>query len=85
MIHAIAHSQAETSHHYLLHCPDFTNHRNVLFQVLNPVMFANNMRFLDDQSLVHLLLYGHEKLKLHENRNILKATINFIKGTLRFS
>ena len=48
-------------------------------------MVANNIRFLDDQSLVHLLLYGHEKLKICENRIILKATINYIKETLRFA
>ena len=76
---------SETSHHYLLHCPNYINHRNVLFQVISPVMFANNLRFLDDQSFLHLLLYGHDKLKLCENRIILKATINFIKETLRFS
>ena len=75
---------AETSHHYLLHCPNFINHRLDLFQVLNPIIFANNMRFIDDNSLVHLLLYGHEKLKFHENQTIITATINFIKTSSRF-
>ena len=76
---------AETSEHYLLHCPNFINYRDELFQVLNPIMFANNMRFLDDKNLVYLLLYGHVKLKPRENQSILKATINFIKKTSRFS
>ena len=75
----------ETSQHYFLHCPDFINHRHELFQIINPIMFANNMRFLDDNNLVHLLLYGHEKLEFHENKSILKATINFITNSLRFS
>ena len=48
---------AETSHHYLLHCPNFINHRNDLVQAINPVMFANNIHFRDDQSLVHLLFF----------------------------
>ena len=74
---------AETSHHYLLHCPNFINHRNDLFLALNPIMIANNIHLRDEQSLVHLLLYGHEKLKLHENKYILNATINFIKETAR--
>ena len=43
------------------------------------------MHFLDDMNLVQLLLYGHEKLKRHENHSILNATINFIKTTSRFS
>ena len=76
---------AETSHHYLLHCPNFIEQRHELFQFLNPLMLANNMRFLDDKNLVHLLLYGHEKFKLHENQSILKATINFVQKTSRFS
>ena len=76
---------AQTTTHYFLHCPDFINHRHELFLILNPIMFANNMRFLDDKNLVHLLLYGHEKLKFHENESILKATINFIKKSLRFT
>ena len=76
---------AETSQHYFLHCPDFIYHRQILFQILNPIMFVNNMHFLDDTNLVQLLLYGHEKLKRHENQSILTATINFIKTTSRFS
>ena len=61
------------------------NHRYELFQILNPIMFANDMRFLDDNNLIRLLLYGHEKLKFDENQSVLKATINFIKKTQRFS
>ena len=73
---------AETSLHYLLHCPNFINHRHGLFQVLNPIIFANNNnRFIDDNSLVYLLLYGNVKLQFHENPTILKATIDFIKKT----
>ena len=76
-----------TAGHCLLKllCPDFANHRNELFQILNPIMFSNNMRFRDDKKLVHLLLYGHKKLELHDNESILKATLNFIKNSLRFS
>ena len=49
-------------------------------------MLVNNLPFIiDDKNLVHLLLYGNEKFKLHENQSILKATINFIKKTSRFS
>ena len=76
---------AETSQHNFIHCPDFFNHRHDIFQILNPIMFANNMRFLDDKTLVHLLLYGHKKLEFHVNESILKSTINFIKNSLRFS
>ena len=76
----------ETSGHFLLHCPNFTNHRNDLFNILNPILQANDVRhFIDDDKFVHLLLYGNEKFKLDVNQSILKATINFIKNTGRFS
>jgi len=77
--------QAETSQHYLLHCPLFVEQRNNLFQTVNPILLENNMRFLDDKHMVHLLLYGHEKVKFLSNQIILKATINFIRNTSRFS
>ena len=76
---------AETSCHYLLHCPNFTNHRNELFLTLTPILQHNNIHFIDDNNLVHLLLYGNERFKLEENQSILQATINFIRNTYRFS
>ena len=76
---------AETSPHFLLHCPNFINERRELFQTLNPIMLVNNMPFFDDKILVHLLLYGHDKLKPCENQSILKSTIKFIRKTCRFS
>ena len=62
---------AETSCHYLLHCPNFVSHRNELFQTLTPILQINNIHFIDDNSLVHLLLYGNERLKFEENQSIL--------------
>ena len=38
---------AETSHHFLLHCPTFIEHRRKLFETLNPIMLENNLRVLD--------------------------------------
>ena len=78
------HSDAETTRHFLLYCPNFTEHRRKLFETLNPITLENNLGFLDDRVLVHLLLYGDDKFKLHENQSILKATINFIKKTPDF-
>ena len=78
-------TSAETTPHFLLHCPNFINQRRELFQTLNPVILENNLPFLDDKSMVHLLLYGHDKLKARENLNILKSAIKFIRKTCRFS
>ena len=76
---------AETTSHFLLHCPYFTIHRRTLFGTVNPILRTYNIRFLVDNLFEYLLLYGDEKFKLEENQNILKATINFIRNTNRFS
>ena len=76
---------AETTCHFLLFCPYFITHRKTLFGVVNPILRVNNITFLSDTKLVHLLLYGDEKLKLEENQKILTATITFIRNTSRFS
>ena len=70
---------AETTRHFLLKCPIYDEYRDDLHQTLNPILMANNMHNLNDNNLERLLLYGHEKFKLHENQSILKATIHFIK------
>ena len=76
---------AETTCHFLLFCPNFITHRKTLFGIVNPILRVNNIPFLVDTKLVHLLLYGDEKLELKENQKILIATITFIRNTGRFS
>ena len=76
---------AETSEHFIFHCPFYTDQRRVLFQTLNPILLENDLRFLDDKSLLNLLLYGHEKFDYQTNQTVLRATINFISNSSRFS
>ena len=76
---------AETTEHFIFHCPFYTEQRRILLQILNPILFANDLRFLDDKGLLHLLLYGDVKFDYQTNQTILKATINFIKNSSRFS
>ena len=75
----------ETTCHFVLHCPNFIVHRNLLLGTVNPILQSNDLPRQGDQSFLHLLLYGDEKLNDEDNRNILKATINFIRHTTRFS
>ena len=75
----------ETTCHFLLHCPKYIVHRRILFGIVNPILRAYNIPFLVDELFVHLLLYGDVTFKFEENQNILKATINFIRNTTRFS
>ena len=75
---------AETTHHFLLVCPIFTTHRQKLLEIIDPILFLNDLENISGQSKVHLLLYGHDKLNYIENREVLKATINFISQSGRF-
>ena len=75
---------AETTCHFLLHCPNFIVHRKILFGTINPILRSHSIPFLADESFLHLLLYGEEKFKYEENQNILKVTIKFNKNTNRF-
>ena len=76
---------SETTCHFLLHCPNFINHRKTLYGTVNPILRVNNITSLADECFVHLLLYGDIKFNLEENKNILKATIIYIRNTTRFS
>ena len=76
---------AETTCHFLLHCPLFTTHRKVLLDAVNPILRSNNFPIVDDIELVNLLLYGKEKLKFADNQEVLIATIKFIRNTSRFA
>ena len=75
---------SETTYHFFLKCPLYDEHRTDLFRIVNPILLMNNIALNDDE-VVRLLLYGHDKLKFQENKNVLKATIDFINNTLRFS
>ena len=76
---------AETTSHFLLYCPNFFNLRKALYATVNPILLKYETRFLEDNSLLRLLLYGDHKFKLEDNQSILKATIKFIRNSSRFS
>ena len=71
----------ETVEHFLFRCSFYASKRLVLTQTVVPILINHNLAFL--QNDVNLYLYGHRKLK-DDNKDILSATINFIKSTNRF-
>ena len=75
----------ETTIHFLLKCTNFTLHREKLFRTINPILLLNNMLDIGDSEKVSFLLYGNESLNVFENRIVLKATIDFIEQSGRFS
>ena len=59
----------KTTGHFILNCPNFNEQRNELFCAANPILLANNIHPPNDSEMVHLFVYGDEKLKFYENQN----------------
>ena len=55
-----------------------------MFVVINPILEFNGLRFLEDNTFVKFLLYGHETLRADENKVVLSATLQFIHESNRF-
>ena len=53
---------SETTYHFFLKCPLYDEHRTDLFRIVNPILLMNNIALNDDE-VVRLLLYGHDKIR----------------------
>ena len=74
----------ETTEHFLLKCPLFTDHRQILLSIVNPKINRND-EILTDESMTQILLYGDERLTPGDNNAILRATLDYFYNTERFS
>ena len=74
--------EIEDTSHYFLHCHHFSHHRVVLMNIVKSI--CNNFDSMPD-NIKDLLLYRDSRFDENKNRVILKATINYIKNTERFS
>ena len=75
-------NEIETSTHYLLHCPTYTNER---FTLLNKIK-SINCRILESRDAVvtKTILFGDNTLSNSSNTIILNSTIESIISTQRF-
>ena len=76
----------ETTDHFLLDCPLFTIHRDRFLSVVSPItskLFPWDS--ITNPVRSNLLLYGDENLNPIENLSILRATVNYIQDTERFT
>ena len=73
----------ETPEHYFLRCPLLQGPRIVFLNKVSEILECLVSAF-DDPSLCHLLLYGKPSLNDILNKNILCASIKFIKSSKRF-
>ena len=97
--HKKAHNFADTSNnncacavgtedtvHFLLKCVQFNAHRQKLLDTVYPIISKiYDLQVLEDSFLTNILLYGDKKLTLKENRELVKATVNFIQNSKRFT
>ena len=72
-----------TSKHYLLHCSNFKNERQTLLQ--NVRIGNPNLLSMNEDALIHLLLYGDNSLTVNRNTFLLNSVIEYIISTERFS
>ena len=74
--------EVESTSHFLLHCPLFSDNRRTLLSTLKNI----GCKLLEstDSCLTETLLFGSSSLDTETNTLILKATIDFILSTERF-
>ena len=72
----------ESTTHFFLHCPLFTNERYTLLSTLSSIdcTLLNNTDFV----LTQTLLFGNLSFNSNKNLEILNATIGYILSTKRF-
>ena len=73
----------EDTPHFLFICPLYAAHRGLLAASVIQILAPRNLNQFINTPTIYL--YGHRLLLSNENRTILKATINYIKETKRFS
>ena len=68
--------------HCFLRCQNYTTLRTAPMANLNDINDA--MKSLNENDLLHVILYGNKNFDSNMNISILTATVNFIKGSKKF-
>ena len=72
----------ETSAYFLLHCPNFSNERSTLLNIIGSI--DRNILTRSDSQVTETLLYGDSNSNNITNTLILNTTIDFLIATKRF-
>ena len=72
----------ETSAHFLLHCPHYSNERSIFLNTIRNINW--NIFDKNDLQITETFLYGDSSLNDKSNIFILNATIDFLFVTKRF-
>ena len=68
--------EVESTTHFFLHCPCFSNIPKILFNEL--ISICNEFVDLPDLSKVQMFLYGSPDLRFTQNSSIINASISYI-------
>ena len=74
--------EAETTIHFILHCPSYENERNILLSSIRSI--KSSILDQNDDNIVKTLLYGLDSLSETQNTSILNATMEFLISSNRF-
>ena len=74
----------EDTEHFLPLCRAYEIHRRDLLDRVNAILRPHGLSNPLNNELLQILLYGHERLPFHSNKNILEATLKHIQATERF-
>ena len=77
-------SGIESTTHYLLKCPLFDVHRELLMDIVSPIASVLS-NISDESSVTNILLYGSKALNPTQNKEILNATLAYVQNTGRFA
>ena len=72
----------ETTIHYLLHCPNFSNERLTLFNKLQSI--DENILSKKDPKISKVLLFGDDSFNYVKNTSVLTASIEYMLSTKSF-
>ena len=74
-------TDVETTTHYLLHCPLFSDERLILINNIRNI--DNNILNLNDSRFSEVLLFGNSSFNNTKNTSILNTTIEYIVSSKR--
>ena len=74
--------EAETTIHFILHCPYYENERHILLASIRSI--KSSILDQNDNNIVKTLLYGLSSLSETQNTSILNATMEFLISSNRF-
>ncbi len=76
--------ESETTEHFLLRCPHFTQSRACLFNTIGEILNIPDILFVAEDDLCSIMLFGSKDHSDDINKTLLNATIRFIRATKRF-